>query len=92
MTIKESNGNFIKKEALKDFTYQTKIIKVTVKDRHYSAETKQCAISQLKLPDFCTFREVTVEGLIKENPIGRHDLVFDRKYYKKNQAIVALQD
>ena len=74
-----TNGNFIKRKAFKNVTYESKSVKVIVKGKYHSAEEKQVAIFQTKLPDFCTYREVTVE----ENAIGRHDLVFGRKFCKE---------
>lgn len=42
-----TNGNFIKRKAFKNVTYESKSVKVIVKGRYHSAETKQVAIFQI---------------------------------------------
>ena len=54
---------------------------INIKGRYQATAAKQIAVFEIKLPDFCTSKNIAIRAIVEENVIGRHDIVFGRKFF-----------
>jgi ribosomal protein L11 len=73
---------FIKKHALKDVTHTIQKIDLKVKGQCSQSSLKEIATFEIKLPDFCTSRSVTIQAYVEDASIGRHDIVLGLCFVK----------
>ena len=72
-------GNWYQKKET-DQTQERKY-SINIKGRYQATAAKQIAVFEIKLPDFCTSKNIAIRAIVEENVIGRHDIVFGRKFF-----------
>ena len=75
-----ASGNHIKRSALKNVRCTIKEVDVKVTGRYSESKIKQMAVFECKLIDFCSSRKVRVEAYIDDDAIGRHDVIFGKRF------------
>eukprot|EP00957_Ditylum_brightwellii_P193161 14708130-Ditylum_brightwellii.AAC.1 len=66
---------FIKRDALTSVPHIIKRVNGKIQGRYASESAKEVAMFDIKLPELCRSKTVSISAYIEENAKGRHDLV-----------------
>ena len=73
----------MKRNALKKIVLQVEQVNLKVKGRYSQSFLKEIATFDIKLPDFCGSRCVTIRAYVEDKSIGRHDIVLGVRFIKQ---------
>ena len=78
-----ATGIFIKQAALNNLQHQIKQTNIHVKGRYAKLKITQIALFDIKLPDFYNSRTVSIQAYVKEDVVGRHDIILGVRFIKE---------
>eukprot|EP00957_Ditylum_brightwellii_P199777 15229294-Ditylum_brightwellii.AAC.1 len=68
-------GAFIKRDALCSIPHTTKRVNDKIQGRYATKSAMEVATFDIKLPELCRSKTITITAYIEDNAKGRHDLV-----------------
>eukprot|EP00957_Ditylum_brightwellii_P013662 1029781-Ditylum_brightwellii.AAC.1 len=69
-----SVGAFIKRDTLSSVPHTIKHVNGKIQGRYATESAKEVATFEIKLPELCHSKTVSISAYIEENAKGRHDL------------------
>eukprot|EP00957_Ditylum_brightwellii_P185415 14118399-Ditylum_brightwellii.AAC.1 len=68
-------GAFIKRDALRSIPHTTERVNGKIQGRYATESAMEVATFDIKLPELCCSKTITITAYVEDNARGRHDLV-----------------
>ncbi len=71
-----ASGTYISANVLSKVKHTIEPISVPIRGRYSKVTASRLAKFDVKLPDFCNTKTISIRAYVDENPVGRHDIIF----------------